>query len=82
MNLSPPGWVDGFAAFHGMLTTFAFADSHVESHRWLETTTIKAATDFAKGTGDFYWSGGDVKKNRDFIWVWNHYQWPSWKALQ
>ncbi len=82
LEVNPPGWVDGFAAFHGVVTTFAFADTHVESHRWLETSTIKAATDFAKGTGDFYWNGGNVKQNRDFVWVWNHFQWPNWKPLQ
>jgi len=81
-ELSPPGWVDGFAAFHGSVTTFAFADSHIESHRWLEATTIKAAQAFAQGTSFFYWNGGDVKKNRDFIWVWDHFQWPNWKPLQ
>ncbi|MHB8522821.1 MAG: prepilin-type N-terminal cleavage/methylation domain-containing protein [Limisphaerales bacterium] len=81
LNLSPPGWVDGFATFHGTVTTFAFADTHVESHRWLEASTIKASTDFAKGVSDFYWSGGNLKQNRDFIWVWNHFQWPNWKPL-
>ena len=81
INISPPGWVDGFAAFHGSVTTFGFADGHAESHKWLETSTIKAATDFAKGTGDFFWNGGNVKLNRDFVWVWNHFLWPNWKSL-
>ena len=36
MVVMPPGWIDGFAIFHGQLTTFAFADGHVESHNWLE----------------------------------------------
>jgi prepilin-type N-terminal cleavage/methylation domain-containing protein len=82
LNISPPGWVDGFAVFHGIVTTFSFADNHVESHKWVEATTIKAAKDFANGIGDFFWStGGSVSKNRDFVWVWNHYQWPNWKPL-
>jgi prepilin-type N-terminal cleavage/methylation domain-containing protein len=80
LNLDSPGWVDGFAIFHGTVTTFAFLDNHVESHKWLEGTTIKASQDFAKGVGDFYWSGG-TKKNRDFVWVWNHFQWPKWHPL-
>lgn len=29
MYIAPPGWVDGFAIFHGVVTTFAFADGHV-----------------------------------------------------
>jgi prepilin-type N-terminal cleavage/methylation domain-containing protein len=81
-NINPPGWVDGFAVFHGIVTTFAFFDNHVESHKWVVPSTIKAAKDFANGQGDFYWSGGNVKQNQDFIWVWNHFQWPKWKALQ
>jgi len=82
LDLSPPDWVDGFATFHGTVTTFAFCDTHVESHRWLEASTLKASTDFANGTSAFYWSGGDVTKNRDFIWIWNHFQWPNWHPLQ
>jgi len=83
MNVNPPGWVDGFAIFHGNTTTFAFADSHVDTHNWVEDTTIKAATSFAKGTQAFYWaSTGDIKKNRDFVWVYERYKWPDWKPLQ
>ena len=80
LNVDPPGWVDGFAIFHGTVTTFAFVDGHVELHRWLEASTIKAATDFAKGIGDFYWSGGNTQ-NRDFRWVWNVYRDLNWKPL-
>ncbi len=80
-DLSPPGWVDGFAAFHGVVTTFGFADSHVESHKWVTPSTVKAATQFAQGVADFYWSGGNVMINQDFIWVWNHFEWPNWKPL-
>ena len=80
LNLTPPGWVDGFAVFHGTVTTFAFSDNHVESHKWLEASTVKASKDFAAGIGDFYWAGGNAK-NRDFVWVWNHYQWPKWQPL-
>ena len=80
-NLVPPGWVDGMAAFHGVVTTFNFLDGHVESHKWIDPTTIKAATDFARGVGDFYWAGGALTKNVDFQWVWNHYRWPAWHPL-
>ena len=82
LNASPPGWVDGFAIFHGDTTTFGFADSHVETHKWVEPTTLKAAKDFAKGLADFYWSGGDVRKNRDFVWIYDKYRWPDWKELK
>src|SRR5438874_6095143 len=69
MDVKPaPGWVDGFAIFHGNVTTISMADGHAETHHWLEPTVIKAAIDFANGKADFYWSGGNVK-NRDFQWV-------------
>jgi prepilin-type N-terminal cleavage/methylation domain-containing protein len=80
-NINPPGWVDGFAVFHGIVTTFCFADDHVESHKWVEATTIKAGLDFAQGKSDFYWGGGTLNANRDFVWVWDHFQWPKWHPL-
>jgi len=79
MVVMPPGWIDGFAIFHGNLTTFAFADGHVESHNWLESSTIKAAMDFAHGIEVFNWPGGDITKNRDLRWVYDHYRHPDWK---
>jgi len=82
LETSPLGWVDGFAVFHGDTTTFAFADGHIDTHNWVEATTIKAAKDFALGKSDFYWSGGDIKKNRDFRWVYERYKWPDWKPIQ
>ncbi len=82
LNVTPPGWVDGFAIFHGNNTTFAFADGHVETHNWLEASTIKAAKDFATGKQDFSWSGGEIKKNRDFIWMYDKYRWPDWVPLK
>ncbi len=81
MYINSPGWVDGFAIFHGEFTTFGFADGHVDSHKWIEASTIKAARDFARGVQAFYWSGGDVKKNRDFRWCWDNYRYPDWKPL-
>jgi prepilin-type processing-associated H-X9-DG protein len=81
LNVSPPGWVDGFAIFHGNVTTFAFADSHVELHKWLEASTIKAGTDFANGKDSFYWTGGNAN-NRDFVWVWDRFKHLDWKPLR
>jgi hypothetical protein len=48
----------------------------VESHRWLEASTIEAVK-----THTHNWATGDVRKNRDFLWLWNHYQYPTWKPL-
>jgi len=74
------GWVDGFAIFHGISTTFSFADSHVENHNWRDGATITAAQGFAQGISEFYWAGG-VPSNPDFQWVWNNYRFQGWTPL-
>ncbi|MFM1945374.1 MAG: hypothetical protein RI897_4356 [Verrucomicrobiota bacterium] len=81
INVAPNmGWVDPFAVFHGKTSTLSFADGHAESHTWLEATTIKAATDSAKGIQSFYWAGGNAS-NRDFQWVHERYKHLKWKSL-
>jgi prepilin-type processing-associated H-X9-DG protein len=76
----PPGWIDPFAIFHGNVSTIGFADGHAELHKWVEATTIKAATDSANGRQAFNWAGGG-SKNRDFRWVYDRYKHLAWKAL-
>jgi len=82
IDVSPPGWVDPFAIFHGGVTTFAFADGHCESHKWVEPSTIKAATAAARGdfSQGFSWPGGN-RQNRDFVWVYERYRHAGWKPL-
>jgi prepilin-type N-terminal cleavage/methylation domain-containing protein/prepilin-type processing-associated H-X9-DG protein len=81
MDVKPsPGWVDGFAVFHGNVTTISFADGHAETHPWRDPTTIKAAKDFANGKQDFYWTGGNAK-NVDFQWVYQRYKHKKWAPL-
>jgi prepilin-type N-terminal cleavage/methylation domain-containing protein/prepilin-type processing-associated H-X9-DG protein len=74
------GWVDPFAIFHGTVSTFSFADGHVESHKWTDPQTIKAARDSANGQSSFYWPGGTMG-NRDFVWAWNSYRFADWTPL-
>lgn len=76
-----PGWVDPFAVFHGDTSTIAFADGHADMHKWVERTTVKAATDSAKGKESFYWAGGN-NKNRDFQWVYQRYKHQKWAPLK
>ncbi|MBI4664284.1 MAG: prepilin-type N-terminal cleavage/methylation domain-containing protein [Verrucomicrobia bacterium] len=75
-----PGWVDPFAIFHGNISSISFADGHAEIHKWIENSTIKAATDSAKGKESFYWAGGN-NKNRDFQWVYQRYKHQKWAPL-
>lgn len=72
--LPAPGWVDPFAVFHDTNSSLGFADGHAENHKWLEPTTIKAARDSSEGRASFYWSGGLIRRNRDFIYVHNNYK--------
>jgi prepilin-type processing-associated H-X9-DG protein len=74
------GWVDPFAIFHGTVSTFSFADGHVESRKWTDPQTIQAATASAKGQSSFYWPGGS-KANRDFAWTWDKYRFSDWAPL-
>jgi hypothetical protein len=59
---------------------FSFADGHAETRRWIEASTIKAATDSANGIESFYWSGGNIN-NRDFVWVHQRYKHRKWAPL-
>lgn len=76
------GWIDVFAIFHGVVSTFSFADGHAESHKWRDGPTIKAATDSSNGIYSFYWAGGGVATNPDFAWMWDKYRSPGWTALR
>jgi prepilin-type N-terminal cleavage/methylation domain-containing protein/prepilin-type processing-associated H-X9-DG protein len=81
LNVSTPGWVDPFAVFHGDVSSIAFADGHAESHKWKEGTTIKAARDSANGIASFYWSAGNARQNKDFVWIFERYRYQGWKPL-
>jgi prepilin-type processing-associated H-X9-DG protein len=82
INVAPsPGWVDPFAVFHGVTSTIAFADGHADIHKWVERTTIKAATDSANGRESFYWTGGN-NKNVDFKWVHERYKHTKFAPLK
>jgi len=73
-------WVDGFAIFHGVVTSVAFADAHAESHKWIDGRDIDAGRAFASGIAAFGWGGGD-KTNPDFVWMWDKYRFQTWTPL-
>jgi prepilin-type N-terminal cleavage/methylation domain-containing protein/prepilin-type processing-associated H-X9-DG protein len=82
INVHPsPSWIDPFAIFHGNNSTLSFADGHAESHKWVEPTTIKAATDSANGRSSFNWAGGNIRK-RDFVWVHDCYKHTKYTPLR
>lgn len=77
-----PNWVDPVAIFHGKVSTFGFADGHVELHRWILPATIKAAQAAAKGdfNGGFFLAGG--KTSPDFAWVYQRYKHKKWAPMK
>jgi prepilin-type N-terminal cleavage/methylation domain-containing protein len=76
------GWVDNFAIFHGIVTTFNFADGHVLNRSWRNRQLIAYAQAIGKGilTSTFYAPGGDPA-DADYVWVWNGYRLKNWEAL-
>ena len=70
-------WVDPLAAFHLNANTIGFADGHVESHKWLEATTLKAAM-AAERNVDTPFSWTKAKNDRDFAWVEPRYKYLGW----
>ena len=75
---APGGWVDPLAVFHGNASTISFADSHVEPHKWLEASTLAAASAAQRNLETpFYWA--KAKNDRDFAWVHPRYKYLGWK---
>jgi prepilin-type N-terminal cleavage/methylation domain-containing protein/prepilin-type processing-associated H-X9-DG protein len=80
IDVTPPGWVDPFAVFHGNVSTFVFADGHAEAKKWNDAATIRAARESSAGRASFFWTGGNGR-NVDFRWVYDRYRHRNWRAL-
>jgi prepilin-type processing-associated H-X9-DG protein len=77
--IDAPGrkWVDPVAAFHLNANTMSFADGHVEGHRWVEATTLRAAR-AAESNRETPFSWAKSKPDRDFAWVEARYKYGNW----
>jgi len=78
INVTTHGWVDPVAVFHGGQTGIGFADGHAEAHKWVEVTTLRAAT-AAQNNLDtpFYWAR-NLPLDRDWKWVEPRYKYADW----
>ncbi len=78
MNVDTHTWVDSLAVFHSVKSGIGFADGHAEGHKWLEDTTIAAAS-AAQNNLDtpFYWAK-KTPRDRDFDWVEVRYKYKNW----
>jgi len=77
INADSHQWVDPLAAWHNNANTISFLDGHVEPHRWLESTTLKAAVAAERNQDTpFYWA--KAPNDRDFAWVEPRYKYDGW----
>jgi prepilin-type processing-associated H-X9-DG protein len=77
-NADSHGWVDSVAIFHNGASSVSMADGHIEAHKWLEATTIKAAAAAQSGSDTpFYWAK-NTPVDRDFNWVEQRYKYRDW----
>jgi prepilin-type processing-associated H-X9-DG protein len=70
-------WADPVPMYHGNVSTFGFADGHVESHKWKDgaiiTAGLAAARAQAFNVSSFPTSGTDYNYIRE------NYRHPNWK---
>jgi prepilin-type N-terminal cleavage/methylation domain-containing protein/prepilin-type processing-associated H-X9-DG protein len=71
-------WIDPVAAFHLNANTISFLDGHVESHKWLETETLKDARAAENNTDPSFGRTAAIN-DRDFAWLKQRYKYKGWK---
>lgn len=64
--------------YHGVVSTFAFADGHAEAHRWIDGSLIKYGHTIASGTTTTFTPPATVN-TPDYHYIYNGYRFPSWK---
>jgi prepilin-type N-terminal cleavage/methylation domain-containing protein len=73
-------WVDTPAIYHGNVGTFAFADAHVESHKWLDGNLIAYGKGVAAGTIKPSTShSGFPTSGPDWQYIHDGYRFPGWQ---
>ncbi len=70
-------WADPVPMYHGNVSTFGFADGHVESHKWLNGNIIAAGLAAARGKA--FDLSHFPKGGTDYSYIRDHYRQPSWK---
>ena len=68
-------WWDPVPMYHGNISTFGFADAHVESHKWQNGALIQAGINAAKGIS----SSVPATAGVDYEYVYNGYRFPGWQ---
>ena len=73
---SPGFWGDAPATSHANSTTFAFADGHVEAHKWRHAGIISASRNASHGIAQG--GGWGPTSGADYDYVFQHYRFPGW----
>jgi len=68
-------WLDPVPMYHGNVSTFGFADGHVESHKWVNSALIQSGNDAAKGNTH----SPATSSGADYEYVYNGYRFPGWQ---
>ncbi|MDB6016124.1 MAG: xcpT 2 [Pedosphaera sp.] len=68
--------IDPVPMYHGNVSTFSFADGHVEAHKWLDGAVIRAGIQAANGAG-----GGVTftPGTSDYNYVYLGFRFPGWE---
>jgi len=72
-------WDDAIAMYHINVNTFAFADGHVEIHKWMDPIIVKAGLLAASGVKANDVMSGALTYGPDFDYVRNRFRQPNWR---
>jgi prepilin-type N-terminal cleavage/methylation domain-containing protein len=81
-NPGMPGtftWSDPPAMYHGNIDTFAFADGHAETHKWMDATIIQHGTQAAQGVSSVVGGSWGPYSGPDYDYVHDHFRFANWK---
>ncbi len=67
------------ALFHETLTTFAYADGHVATHKWTEPALVVRGLALGAGNGFSGTAPYPPNSGSDYYFVGQNYQFPMWK---
>lgn len=70
-------WTDPPVIYHGNVSTCAFADGHVEFHKWIDPKLIVAGQNEARGISASYPTAST--SSSDYQYVYDHYRHPNWR---
>lgn len=73
---TPGFWSDVPGPFHGNVSTAAFADGHIEAHRWIDSNIINAGLRASRGIPQG--SGWGPTSGPDYDYIYQHYRFPGW----